>query len=199
MSTPEAALVIQSREELAELLTEACEIEHNLMCCYLFAAWSLKTAEDGLGGAQLAAVERWRSSIVNVAIDEMAHLVNANNLLVALGGPAHLRRPNFPIPRGYHPADIVVELHPFDQSTIDHFVFLERPEGVDHPDGEAFSHSVRYQRVFSPRPCCRRRRTTARLVTCIVRCVQASNACWRSWGRKRFSLATHRCSSAPTW
>ncbi|MCA9647923.1 MAG: CDGSH iron-sulfur domain-containing protein [Polyangiaceae bacterium] len=149
MSNPEAALVIQSREELAELLTEACEIEHNLMCCYLYAAWSLKTAEDGLEGAQLTAVERWRNSIVNVAIDEMAHLVNANNLLVAIGGPPHLRRPNFPIPRGYHPADIVVELHPFDQSTIDHFVFLERPEGVDHPDGAGFSHSVRYRRVFS--------------------------------------------------
>src|SRR4051794_19646163 len=37
-------LVIESREQLLYLLTQACELEHGLMCEYLFAQWSLKTA-----------------------------------------------------------------------------------------------------------------------------------------------------------
>jgi hypothetical protein len=40
---------VPSRERLLYLLTEAAEIEHNLMCCYLYAAFSLRTdAGEGL-------------------------------------------------------------------------------------------------------------------------------------------------------
>jgi hypothetical protein len=46
-----------SREELIYLLAEAAEIEHNLMCCYLFAAFSLKTVDDGLSAAQAAEID----------------------------------------------------------------------------------------------------------------------------------------------
>jgi len=121
------------------------------MCCYLYAAWSLKRRdEDRLIPTEAQAVDRWRAIITGVAIDEMAHLVNANNLLVAMGGRPHLGRPNFPIASGYHPADLVVALHPFNRSTIDHFVFLERPEGVDVPDGDEFSHTAQYHRATSP-------------------------------------------------
>ena len=39
-----------SREQLLHTLYEAAELEHNLMCTYLYAAWSLKSgAEEGLG------------------------------------------------------------------------------------------------------------------------------------------------------
>jgi hypothetical protein len=45
----ELAIVTHEREQLAYLLTEAAEIEHGLMCCYLYAAYSLKRGEvDGL-------------------------------------------------------------------------------------------------------------------------------------------------------
>ena len=151
MNTSEPPIIIQHREQLAELLTEAAEIEHNLMCCYLYAAWSLKSRdEDCQSPIEAQAVERWRSIISSVAIDEMAHLVNANNLLVAIGGRPHLGRPNFPIASGYHPADLVVALHPFNRSTIDHFVCLERPEGVDVADGDEYSHTAQYHRATSP-------------------------------------------------
>lgn len=144
----EPQIIIHHREQLGELLTEAAEIEHNLMCCYLFAAWSLKSgAAEGLDEAQAAAVADWRRVITHVAIDEMAHFANANNLLSAIGWGPRLGRPNFPVGRGYHPADVLVELHPFSRSTIDHFVFLERPEGVTLPDGAEYRHGATYVRA----------------------------------------------------
>jgi len=42
----ERAIHVDSREDLIYLLAEAAEIEHNLMCCYLFAAFSLKDEAD---------------------------------------------------------------------------------------------------------------------------------------------------------
>ncbi len=146
----EPIIIVQHREELAELLTEAAEIEHNLMCCYLFAAWSLESGEaEGLSTAQAAAVARWRQVITHVAVDEMTHFANANNLLAAIGGRPRMARPNFPISPGYHPADVLVQLRPFSKSTIDHFVFLERPEGVDVPDGTDFDHGHDYVRAIT--------------------------------------------------
>src|SRR5438552_1480486 len=128
--TTHSPFVIENREQLLNLLAEAAEIEHNLMCCYLYAAFSLKesTAED-LTPGELAAVQRWRGQIIHVGIDEMAHLALVANLTAALGGVPHLGRPNFPIAPGYHPAGIVVKLAPFNAATLQHFIYLERPEG----------------------------------------------------------------------
>ncbi len=149
--TEEPTIVVHHREQLAELLTEAVEVEHNLMCCYLYAAWSLKrSAEEGVTESQLAQIDEWRKTIVHVAIDEMTHFANANNLLSAIGGRGHLNRPNFPVSSGYHPAEVVLALHPFNQSTIEHFVFLERPEGVDLSDGSEFTRPPAYTRATRP-------------------------------------------------
>ncbi|HMI95445.1 MAG TPA: ferritin-like domain-containing protein, partial [Micropepsaceae bacterium] len=61
-----------SREQLLHALYEAAELEHNLMCTYLYAAFTLRDGEaEGLSAAEAAAVARWRRSIMGVAIDEM--------------------------------------------------------------------------------------------------------------------------------
>lgn len=39
MNTNDQAFVIETREHLVGLLAEAAEIEHHLMCCYLYAAF----------------------------------------------------------------------------------------------------------------------------------------------------------------
>ena len=39
--TAEPPLRVESREELVYLLGEACELEHGLMCEYLYAQFSL--------------------------------------------------------------------------------------------------------------------------------------------------------------
>lgn len=128
-----------SRERLLHLLAEAAEFEHNLLCCYLYAAFSLKArdASDLLEHEQ-AAVDRWYGSIMAVAIEEMAHLALVANLSVAIGARPHLDRPNLPVAPGYHPASVVVALAPFDAATLDHFIFLERPAEVALEDAAAF-------------------------------------------------------------
>ncbi|HEY3699841.1 MAG TPA: ferritin-like domain-containing protein, partial [Spongiibacteraceae bacterium] len=125
------------REQLVGMLCEAAEIEHCLMCTYLYAGLSLKqTADEDLTADELAAVRRWRLEIIRIATDEMLHLALVNNLLIALGARPHYRRFNFPISSHLFPADIAVALLPFDESTLDHFVYLERPLGTTERDSE---------------------------------------------------------------
>jgi hypothetical protein len=127
-----------TRAHLIHLLVEAAEIEHNLLCSYLYAAFSLKTADEGLSTQEAAAVHGWRKTIVGVAVEEMGHLALVNNLLVAVGGNAHFDRPNLPVPPGYHPAGFVIRLTPFSKATLDHFIFLERPLSSPIHEGAGF-------------------------------------------------------------
>jgi CDGSH-type Zn-finger protein/uncharacterized Fe-S cluster protein YjdI len=148
MAHEEPKIRIETREELIYLLAEAAAIEHNLMCCYLYAAWSLKRGErDGLTAHQAEAVTRWKRAIISVAVEEMTHLALAGNLTTSIGGSPHLSRPNFPIPPGYHPSGVVVELARFSPAVLDHFIFLERPEGKELSDSTEFVHPADYHRT----------------------------------------------------
>ena len=90
---PHADIVIQDREELFYLLCEAAEFEHTVMCSYLYAMWSLKReASEDVTAEELAAIERWRRSLRQVALEEMLHLSLINNLLAATGSAPHLWR-----------------------------------------------------------------------------------------------------------
>lgn len=139
---------IRTRADLLHYLTEAAEVEHNLMCTYLYAVFGLKRSTDeGLSEEEALAVEAWRSIIMGVAIEEMTHLALVSNLFCALGARPHFDRPNFPVYPGTHPADIVVRLTPFDLDTLDHFIFLERPHGSDVKDSPAFATDLSFERV----------------------------------------------------
>jgi len=128
------------RDQLVAMLAEAAEIEHCLMCTYLYAAFSLKQREDeGLLANELDAVRRWRNEITEVAIDEMLHLALVNNLLVAIGARPHYRRFNFPISPGLFPADVAVALAPLDSATLDHFIYLERPRSAAERDAARYA------------------------------------------------------------
>src|SRR5258706_15929819 len=96
-----------TREQLVHSLYEAAELEHDLMCTYLYAAFSLKSGEaDGLSAAEAEAVARWRRTIMNVSKEEMAHLVGVWNLTSALGGTPRFGRENFPLNAGNLPASV---------------------------------------------------------------------------------------------
>lgn len=69
--------MIGSREQLLHLLKEAAEIEHTLMCSYLHAAFSLKRADEPGVSEALGELERWRRTIMDVAIEEMGHLASS--------------------------------------------------------------------------------------------------------------------------
>jgi CDGSH-type Zn-finger protein/uncharacterized Fe-S cluster protein YjdI len=143
---PAIASPLSQREILINLLYEAAELEHNLMCTYLYAAFSLKDGEgEGLNPEEAAAVRRWQQQLLSVAIDEMGHLVAVWNITSALGGSPRVGRANFPLDPGYLPASITVKLAPFNAETLQHFIFLERPRESTEPDGAGFP-SERYVR-----------------------------------------------------
>ena len=142
---------VETRDHLLATLAEAAELEHNLMCMYLFAIFSLKNSEaEDLSRAELTAVKRWRKLILDVAIQEMGHLALVGNLTTAIGGNAHFQRNNFPVRPGHFPAEFVMHLRKFDQETLDHFIFLERPETEDIADDEHSEQTLKYERG-SPR------------------------------------------------
>jgi hypothetical protein len=129
------ALRIETRAELVALLSEAAELEHGLVCSYLFTAFTLKPADAaGLSAAQAEALDRWRDVLTGVAIEEMLHLALVSNLLTAVGAAPHLARPPFPQVSKYYPAGITIELRRFSDATLTRFVHLERPEDVEVED-----------------------------------------------------------------
>jgi CDGSH-type Zn-finger protein/uncharacterized Fe-S cluster protein YjdI len=138
---------LMQREVLIHALYEAAELEHNLMCTYLYAAASLKDGErEGLGAEEAAAVRRWRQVLLGVAIEEMGHLAAVWNITSGLGGSPRFGRTNFPLDPGYLPASVVVKLAPFNADTLQHFVFLERPHGSTEQEGGGFAYERSYVR-----------------------------------------------------
>src|ERR1700709_233530 len=106
--------VVPSREQLIHLLYEAAELEHTLMCTYLYAAFSLKSGEaEGLSAEEAVSVAEFRRVILKVAVEEMGHLTAVWNITSALGAAPRFGRGNFPLEPGTLPAGIVVKLAPF--------------------------------------------------------------------------------------
>ncbi len=61
MNDVAAVRPLMQREVLVHALYEAAELEHNLMCTYLYAALSLRDGEsEGLSSSEATAVRRWR-------------------------------------------------------------------------------------------------------------------------------------------
>src|SRR5712691_338954 len=121
---------VTTREELIYLLSRAAELEHGLACIYLFAAYSLKNdvSEGGMTDEQADMIRGWKRHLTLVAVEEMGHLAQVSNLLTAIGGAPHFKRPNFPLPSSAFPFGIRLSLEPFSQETIERFVCYEMPE-----------------------------------------------------------------------
>jgi CDGSH-type Zn-finger protein/truncated hemoglobin YjbI len=127
------------------MLCEAAELEHGIMCQYLFAAFSLKQGTDeGLKEGELAAVSRWRRVVAHVATEEMLHLALVHNLLSAIGAAPHFARPNLPAPASHYPAGVQLALVPFGEQSLRHFMFLERPEGMQLEDADGFAVALEH-------------------------------------------------------
>jgi hypothetical protein len=136
----EPTMVLQHREALIWTLGKAAALEQLVMCQYLYAAFSIKDREDeGLSQEQLDATRRWRRELIHIAEQEMLHLALVQNLLTAVGAGSAFERPNFPLPPHAYPAGIRMELLPFDERSLRHFIYLERPEGLDMADQDALA------------------------------------------------------------
>jgi len=135
----ETKLVVEHREQLWSLLVEAAQIEHMIMCQYLYACWSLKTDPDeGLTAEQAEAVARWQETVTGIAIEEMLHLALVMNVMTAIGAAPSLSRPNFPRHSEFLPPGVAFALLPFGGDSLTHFLYLERPEGMERVDAAEF-------------------------------------------------------------
>ncbi len=141
--TQESPIVIEDREELIFILSEASSLEHMIMCEYLFAAFSMKRdVSEGVTAAQLEAMKRWERIVSEVAMQEMLHLSLVSNLLSAVGSIPFFNRPNFPAQSRYYPTGIQLALLPFGHDALQHFLYLERPEGMELEDAPEFTVSA---------------------------------------------------------
>jgi hypothetical protein len=135
----EPDIVVEHRKELTYLLSQAAELEHSVMCEYLYAAFSLKSEPGpGVTEAQLEAVERWRRVLLSVSGEEMLHWAMVQNVLTAVGSAPYVSRPHMPHQAGGYPPGVQFRLLRFGEVALQHFVYLERPEGVEGADAEGF-------------------------------------------------------------
>src|SRR3954454_4594002 len=140
---PEAPLPIRNRDGLIYTLGKAAELEHLVVCMYLFAAFSLKRdTSEGLTAEQAALTSAWYRELMHIAEQEMLHLALVQNLLTSVGAGPHLARPNFPVPPRAFPARIQIVLMTFGEEALRHFAFLERPEGEPLEDIETFTAAL---------------------------------------------------------
>ncbi len=148
----EPPIVVGNRKELTYLLCQAAELEHAVMCQYLYAAFSLKDREDpGLTGDQHDAIGRWRRVILEVAGEEMLHWALVQNLLTAVGSAPYVSRPYMPHQAKGYPEGVQFRLLPFGEAAMRHFIFLERPEGMEMADAEGFETSGAVLPPMDPR------------------------------------------------
>jgi hypothetical protein len=139
----EPTIVVEHREHLWYLLAEAAQVEHLIMCQYLYASFSLKTEpDDGLTEEQAAAVGSWRELLTGIAIEEMLHLALVFNVMTSIGAAPILTRPNFPRSSDDLPGGVQFKLLPFGKDSLTHFLYLERPEGMERVDATGFEPRI---------------------------------------------------------
>ena len=145
------------------LLQIAAEIEHALMVEYLYAAYSL-------GGEQVPArhrptVERWRSSILTIAREEMGHLLTIQNLRCLLGAPISFEREDYPWDTPFYPFPF--RLEPLSLTSLSCYVYAEMPANLDAARHDG--HLARRYREF-------RRRDKARICAAVRKVVHGGEA-----------------------
>lgn len=129
---------IDSRRDLMYALSEAAEIEHALLCQYLFAGYSIRRfPADDIPPDRLRSLQNWAGTILLVAREEMEHLGTVCNLLASIGAAPDFRRPNFPQPARYFGEIPSFSLERFSLDTIRRFAEFEKPEYLHLREGIA--------------------------------------------------------------
>jgi hypothetical protein len=113
------------RDKTIYLLHVGAEIEQALMVQYLYAAYSL-------GGPHITdpghkkMVDQWKATILEIAREEMGHLVTVENTLTLIGGPITFERQDFPVPEDLYPFPF--ELEPLTRRSLGKYVLAEAPD-----------------------------------------------------------------------
>jgi hypothetical protein len=68
----------------------------------------------------------------------MLHLALVSNVMASIGAAPTFTRPNFPQRSDYFPPSVQLDLLPFGEAALTHFLYLERPEGMERADAAGF-------------------------------------------------------------
>jgi hypothetical protein len=118
-------IYLAPRDHAIYLLHIGATVEHALMVQYLFAAFSLGGTQPESPEHELKAA-RWRKIIVEIAREEMGHLVTVENLLRLIGGSLTLDREDYPIPADLYPFPF--ELTPLTRQSLARYILAESPD-----------------------------------------------------------------------
>jgi hypothetical protein len=131
-NTPEPDTPLAGRDKAIFYLHIGAEIEHCLMVQYLYAAYSLDplNAPSDLREQVLA----WQHGILDIAREEMGHLVTVQNLLRVIGGPLNFDREDFPFRSEFYPFHF--RLEPLCPHSLAKYVVAEMPADPQEPDIE---------------------------------------------------------------
>jgi hypothetical protein len=111
------------------------------------SCFSLRTyLDEGLITGQADAVARWQETMTGIAIEEMLHLALVMNVMTAIGAAPSLARPSFPRHSEFLPPGAEFALLPFGVDALTHFLYLERPEGMERVDATEFVPAARRPR-----------------------------------------------------
>jgi Ferritin-like len=121
-SQPTHAPRLVPRDEAAFLLNAAAEIEHALMVQYLFAAYSIRIVDGDPRAADLGALQQ---QLLQIAREEMGHLMTVENLLVLIGAPLNFYREHSPFASEIYPFRF--KLEPLSLASLAKYVVAESP------------------------------------------------------------------------
>lgn len=130
-SDPSQALAdpaLDPRDEAVFLLTAAAEVEHALMVQYLYAAYSIRV--DSIPGLQEV-----QEQLLQIAREEMGHLITVQNLLQVLGGPLNFKREHSPYASEIYPFRF--KLQPMTLHSLAKYVIAESPAVLPSDMSEA--------------------------------------------------------------
>ena len=116
------------RDEAVFLLHTGAEIEHALLVQYLYAAYSLKSAKE-VPQEHAAKVRAWKRTLLDIAREEMGHLITVQNLLRLVGGPLNLEREDYPFRSQLYPFPF--RLEPLSKASLAKYVVAEMPYLAD--------------------------------------------------------------------
>jgi Ferritin-like len=109
----------------------------------------------------------------------------------------HLVRPNMPHPAHHYPPGVTVTLLPFGEAALRHFLFLERPEGMNVDDSEAIAasqHAVPHMDPDAIAPVLQRFATVGHL----YRSIEAGlRRLVEKWGEARVFVGPARAQAKP--
>lgn len=113
---------LEPRDEAVFLLTAAAEIEHALMVQYLYAAYSVRVLGNDPNFQQL---ETLQDLLLQIAREEMGHLITVQNLLHLIGGPLNFGREHSPYASEIYPFRFKLERLTLD--SLAKYVTAESP------------------------------------------------------------------------